>query len=332
MPCYNSEAYLTDALESVVNQTYENWELIIINDGSVDNTLKIVNSYAEKDERIKVFSKENGGYATAVNMGLDHVEGDYFLFLGSDDYLAADLFEKLYNEIEKINILPDMIAFRTRKVENGVVGQIEKRTRFENVLLCNRNLKEFTESAPQHASIFVVRDTSRCYKRELLGETRYFGTTGMDADGIFSMLIAHKAHSFFNVPVDGYFWRIRGDSVSATKSLRKTIDRIDNWYRFFNIIIDFDANEITSAEQEYLKSYSSFIMELASVPGNVIKYRDFIMKNAVFSKDVSKIMNVDLSTELDYIAKVPLLYSVYRWSRRFIKKKWSNFKEIIQNR
>lgn len=329
IPCYNSEAYLIDALESVVNQTYAEWELIIINDGSFDNTLEIADSYAEKDARVKVFSKENGGYATAVNMGLEHVKGDYFLFLGSDDYLATDLFERLYHEIEKINILPDMIAFRTRLIKKGVIREIEKHTNFDTTLLSKCQIKEFIETKPKYASIFSTRDTSRCYKSDLLGETRYFGTTGMDADGIFSMLISHKACSFFNIPIDGYYWRLRGDSVSATTSLPKTIDRISNWYNFFSILAEFETTEITSTEKSYLMYYCAFVIKLTNNPKNVAKYRKTIIENAKLIKSTAVKLNVQIPDELNYVAKVPLLFSLTSYLRRFIKKKYSNLIDLL---
>lgn len=329
MPCYNSEAFLTDALDSVVNQTYNNWELIIINDGSFDKTLEIANSYALKDKRIRIFTKENGGYATAVNMGLDFVKGDYFLFLGSDDYISTELFEKIHKEIEKIGFLPDMIAFRTRLIKKGVIREIENSTNFDTVLLSKCQIKEFIETKPKYASIFSTRDTSRCYKSDLLGETRYFGTTGMDADGIFSMLISHKASSFFNIPIDGYYWRLRGDSVSATTSLTKTIDRISNWYKFFSIISEFKTTEITSTEKSYLKYYCAFVIKLANHPQNVLKYRKTIIKNAKLIKCTAVKLNVQMPNELNCVAKAPLLFSLKSYLHRFIKKKYSNLIEIL---
>ena len=67
MPCYNSASYLREAVDSIVKQDYSDWDLIAVNDGSTDETLNILDSYSKKDKRIKVFSKKNGGYATAVN-------------------------------------------------------------------------------------------------------------------------------------------------------------------------------------------------------------------------------------------------------------------------
>ncbi len=309
MPCYNSEAYVSNAIESIVNQTYPEWELVAVNDGSTDNTLNILNQYAEKDERIKVFSKENGGYATAVNFGLDRISGDYFLFLGSDDRLGTDLFEKLFEQIEKLSKFPDMIAFRTRLVKDGTVGDVEKYTRFDSVKLNECTIKEFIENDPVNSAIFSMRDTSRCYKKELLGEIRYFGKSGMDADGIFSMLICHKANSFLNVPIDGYYWTLRSDSVSASPSLAKQLDRISNWHGFFAIISERYSNEITETEKDYLCSSSHFIVELSLNPKTAKAYRKFIKNEAKFNVETARRFNVKSHRLLPLVAKFPVLCS-----------------------
>jgi len=321
MPCYNSAEYVEKAIKSVINQTYPYWELVAINDGSKDNTLDILNRYAANDVRIKVFSKENGGYATAVNYGLDKITGDYFLFLGSDDYLDVRLFEKLSDYINEYTFTPDMVAFRTRLVDkNAAVGIIEKYTRFDKPLYSNCSLKEFVENNPTYAAIFSIRDTSRCYKTELLGETRYFGETGIDSDGIFSMLLCHKAKSFLNIPVDGYYWYVRNDSVSSSISLKKHIDRISNWHSFFEIIYDLYEKEITSTEKEYLVFLSHFIVELAMKPKLAIKYRRFIRNEAKFAIKVAEKFDVILLKYIHIVAKCPvvfsLIYSTYSRMRK----------------
>lgn len=101
MPCYNSADYVERAIQSCIEQTYDNWELVIINDGSTDSTVDIVNSYMQNDNRISLFSKENGGYVSAVNMGLECVNGDYFMLLGSDDELKPELFLELNDIINE---------------------------------------------------------------------------------------------------------------------------------------------------------------------------------------------------------------------------------------
>jgi len=165
-----------NALDSIKNQTYPHWELIVVNDGSKDNTPDILNEYAESDERIKVFSKENGGYVSAVNYGLDKITGDYFLFLGSDDVLDKGLFEKLYENICKISFIPDVINFRTVKVIDGEMSGIDEYTAFETTEYKQEiSLKKYSEKYPEHSLSLFFRDTSKCFKTCLLGAIGYFG-------------------------------------------------------------------------------------------------------------------------------------------------------------
>ncbi|WET01227.1 glycosyltransferase family 2 protein [Flavobacterium sp. YJ01] len=88
VPCYNQAQYLEEALQSIFDQTYENWECIIVNDGSLDNTEEIVKKWIIKDSRFKYFYKENGGLSSARNLGLENAKGEYIQFLDSDDYIA----------------------------------------------------------------------------------------------------------------------------------------------------------------------------------------------------------------------------------------------------
>lgn len=97
IPVYNVEKYLEKCLDSVINQTYDNFEVIIVNDGSTDNSESIINKYLKKDKRFKLFNKENGGLSEARNYGLKYVTGDYVIFLDSDDYLETELLEKIYD-------------------------------------------------------------------------------------------------------------------------------------------------------------------------------------------------------------------------------------------
>ena len=320
MPCYNSEAYVAKAINSIIHQTSPFWELIVVNDGSFDNTLTIVNQYASKDNRIKVFSKENGGYATAVNYGLEKVTGDYFLFLGSDDYLDIHLFEKLSSYFQNYELLPDMVAFRTKVVdENGTIKGTEGYTCFDQPLFTQSTFVEFNITNPDYAAIFSIRDTSRCYKTTLLGDTRYFGKTGIDADGIFSMLMSHKATTFLNLPVDGYYWYIRSGSVSSSVSLAKHLDKINNWHQFFVVLANTYETEITPTEKKYLVSLSHLIVELSSLIANAWRYRKLIKCEAKFCINLSKQFHVRPLKYIKIVAIMPLMYSLAFELRTFIK-------------
>ena len=106
VPTYNVAEYLDQCMTSLINQTLKDIEIIAINDGSTDNSLEILKRYAEKDSRIKIIDKENGGYGIGMNIGLDNCTGDYVGILEPDDYVKTSMYGDLYELAEKcVNML-----------------------------------------------------------------------------------------------------------------------------------------------------------------------------------------------------------------------------------
>ena len=103
IPVHNVEKYLYKCLQSVVNQTYKNLEIICVNDGSTDNSLNILEKFAQKDHRIRIITQKNGGLSNARNTGIDYAAGDYIMFLDSDDWCDIYTVEKLYKNIFENN-------------------------------------------------------------------------------------------------------------------------------------------------------------------------------------------------------------------------------------
>ena len=99
VPCYNMEKYIAKTLDSLVDQTLKGLDILVIDDGSTDKSAAIVSDYAARFPNIRMISKENGGISSARNCGLDNIRSPYFGFLDSDDYVEADMFEKMYDRI-----------------------------------------------------------------------------------------------------------------------------------------------------------------------------------------------------------------------------------------
>ena len=97
MPVYNAGKYINRAIDSVINQSFQNWELLIINDGSTDDSEHKINEYSDK--RIKYFQQINQGVSSARNQGLRHMNGGYFCFLDADDYLPSGSIESRYHKL-----------------------------------------------------------------------------------------------------------------------------------------------------------------------------------------------------------------------------------------
>ena len=101
VPCYNVEKYITQCLDSIIHQTYTNLQIVLVDDGSSDNTLNILNEYASKDSRIEVYHQENQGVAIARNVLLSKIKGDFFLFVDSDDWIELDMVEFLVGKVKE---------------------------------------------------------------------------------------------------------------------------------------------------------------------------------------------------------------------------------------
>jgi len=104
LPIYNVQEYLRECLESVVNQTLKDLEIICVDDGSKDDSLNIIQEYAQKDDRIVVITGPNGGYGKAMNRGLDRATGEYIGIVEPDDYVSLEMFEALYQEASKYDL------------------------------------------------------------------------------------------------------------------------------------------------------------------------------------------------------------------------------------
>ena len=169
VPVYNVEKYIKKCIDSIINQTYKNIEIILVNDGSTDNSGKICNDYAKKDCRIKVIHKENGGLSDARNFGIENTTGKYITFVDSDDYIEIDYVEYLYNLVVKnkvdISICSMFIDSTKKHINQGKKFKdniFDTKKCYEYMLL----EKGFTISAP-----------AKLYLSELFRDIKY--PTGM---------------------------------------------------------------------------------------------------------------------------------------------------------
>lgn len=166
VPVYNVENYLTKCLDSLVNQSYENIEILVVDDGSKDDSGKIIKEYAEKySAKIKAFTKENGGLSDARNFGLDRATGDYIGFVDSDDHVTESMFEEMLLLAEKHQA--KMVICNIQKVdENGRVAQ--KLTQIPNM---PEKIK-----LDDHFSVFSDISYFACnklFKKELFNQKRF---------------------------------------------------------------------------------------------------------------------------------------------------------------
>ena len=226
IPIYNVERFLKEAIESAINQTYKNLEIILVDDGSIDNSGKICDEYIEKDERIKVVHKENGGLSSARNAGLDNTTGDYVMFLDSDDFLVPKKKKKMYNEIKSKD---------ADYVIGNYINATEEGEPWENPVFNLEKYKPFKLNINDYKNSFFVMNSSVCNKifsMNFLNKLNLRFVVGLPAeDAIFSTYcFLHSQNVYYIQDLVFNYRQRKGGSISSNCS-RKYFDGISKAYR-----------------------------------------------------------------------------------------------------
>lgn len=171
VPIYNVEKYLPKCIESIIVQTYTNLEIILVNDGSPDNSRIICDEYSKKDHRIKVINKENGGLSDARNTGLDVATGDYISFIDSDDYIHEEYCETLLNLLKKFDA--DIAQCEFLKVYEKGINNFNIETCAVEQKITVLSNKDVLNNLYNEHYISTVVVWNKLYKRELFEQIRF---------------------------------------------------------------------------------------------------------------------------------------------------------------
>ncbi len=165
VPVYNVESYLEKCLDSIINQTYSNIEIILINDGSTDSSFEICKKYKKKDKRIILINKKNGGLSSARNAGIEKFTGNYLLFVDSDDYIERDMVEKLYNNIMSNDA--DISVCNFFITEKGID---KKNNSCKNFIIKDETKYNFLYNS---YSLQTILSWNKLYKKHIFKDIRY---------------------------------------------------------------------------------------------------------------------------------------------------------------
>lgn len=223
---YNVEKYIEKCLESLVNQTYKNLEILVVNDGSTDNTKKLIEKYEKEYENLKLLNKENGGLSSARNLGLQNTKTKYVTFVDGDDYLELNTYEVIMKKIEEEKA--DLGIFNFKKVYSQKIinSKLDKK-------IYNKNFLKYLFSKSAEVDIVVwnkIFKTDIILKNQIYFENRaYFEDTGF----IFRYLYFVKKVSLAELPLYNYIQR----ENSITKKFNPII--IDSCENTYKIIKEF---------------------------------------------------------------------------------------------
>lgn len=255
VPIYNVEKYLRKCIDSIVNQTYKNLEIILVDDGSTDGCFEICDEYAPKDGRIKVIHKQNGGLSDARNAGIDIASGEYLAFIDSDDRVSKFYIQNLYYLIDRYDA--DMAITSIRRVYEGSKDKIyEKSINDEPVLI--HTAKECIENLFR-GGYYNVNAFAKIYKKELFSGIR-FPKGQIYEDLATTPIIASKADRIAFCDLKDYFYLIRDNSIMTSKGSAKDLiifDILDELEKYFrddqDIVKSIEARKLRDAFMSFYK-------------------------------------------------------------------------------
>lgn len=314
VPIYKVEAYLSRCIESLINQDYKEIEIILVEDGSPDNCAQICDRYADKDTRIKVIHKENGGLSSARNAGLDIAVGEYIMFVDSDDYVAPNFCSYALSKAQSTD--SDIVVFGHKELypSYSIVVNIEPTQEIKlaklNALLVliNGRINSYAWNKIYRSSLFenIRYPEGRLYED--------IGTT---------YLLFDKAKSVFLSSKITYYYQQRVDSILGKKMTAK--DAID-WYEMVRQRHDYIACKypeiVSQIANSDLHSTMYCLTNLYCFVGYIQMKRE--MENFIINLSVYSIKNKSIYVRMLLFS--PITFRIIQNLKRYIKRSCSFFK------
>lgn len=293
VPVYKVEKYLPNCIESVLNQTFSDFELILVDDGSPDNCPEICDSYKEKDERIKVIHKANGGLASARRTGIKYAEGEYVFNLDSDDLIEKDTLECAHKIIEANRC--EIVSFSYKWVKNGRTVDVTN-DGLDEGLYTKEDIEKYIyprilmDKNMNHVSYYL---SGKAVKREFLlpHQLRVNEKISLGEDLCCTVPCYLDAKSVYISKKEAYLYTVREDSLSKkfnTEQFCLVEDIINEIYRM-------DTKKVTDFEEQLCRysCFMCFAILASAAEGGYFESIKEIKKNIISSSHDEKIMSAE---------------------------------------
>ena len=338
IPIYNVEKYLKECLDSVVNQTLKDIEIICVNDGSTDKSGQILDEYASKDNRIKVIHKENGGYGKAMNIGFDNATGEYIGIVEPDDYVEKNMYEELYKKAIETGVDLVKSDFYT-----FVGDDLSRINTYKSLDKSNSYYDKIINPEDDILVFNLVSNTwSGIYKKDFL--LKYHirhnitpGASFQDQGFWFQTFIFAESIYFMNVP----FYHYRKDNANSSMNNKSKIYAIKEEYDFIGDILKNNPEK----ENKFLyiywyKKYMCYMLTLRRTKNNLIPefikyfhdefnkaYEKGFLDFTLFKDRQRYLLNMILKNEKIFLKKIYLYMSF--WDKLFSIKQSINGKRYM---
>lgn len=304
VPIYNVEKYLDKCIQSIINQTYRNLEIILVDDGSKDSSFMICDKYQTEDDRIQVIHKENGGLSDARNIGIDIAHGQYIMFIDSDDFIDLKMIEILYENLKQTD--SDISLCGVNIVKNNKIKKNNKENKLEVF-----SRKQAYQNLYNYRALETVVAWNKLYKIKIFDDIRYpKGKINEDAFIIHKLL--EKIDKIVYTPQKLYFYIKRKGSITGNFNLKR-LDELDAFEQRIQFFKEKNMQELyekslyrycasnrycyihvkdekikNKLDLEFIKKYN--ILKKSQYLSQKEKIKLYVLKNGLFIYKIRKIL------------------------------------------
>ena len=235
VPVYNVEKYVAKCLDSIVNQTYQNLEILVIDDGSTDSSSEICQEYQGKDSRIIYFKKENGGLSSARNFGLERATGKYFAYVDSNDYILPDMISSFVTLAESNGL--DLVKSNfCRCTSGGELTEANPETGEVRFFTAEQAMESFLNDPYSPTKAFKVSVCDALYLRERFGNIT-FPEGKIYEDGYYTPLVIINCRKAAHIDKAFYVYRINDKSIISENFNKKSLKSLDDWEFIYKNVV-----------------------------------------------------------------------------------------------
>lgn len=279
MPAYNAERWIAEGIENIRKQTYKNWELLIVNDGSTDQTLTICEEYSKLDIRIKVITQKNQGPGAARNTGLSNMKGDYFIMVDSDDLLPENAL-RLYKEAaEKYDADTVIGGYRMVNVKTGKEETFSFNR--EEMFVVEKNIN--TENMEQLILAGLMASNWNKLYKSSLKHLRFDEKLSLNEDVLYSLSAVLESEKTAVIPQTLYIYKIQNDSSVSLRFHPEFPEALD---ALNNKLLSGQKKPLRKGIAEWLMNYLHIYFRMVCISkelnGNKITYIKKGTKSQVF--------------------------------------------------
>ena len=302
VPVYNIEKYIERCILSVINQTYADFELLLINDGSTDSSYEICKKWEETDKRIKLISKTNGGVSSARNLGLDHASGDFIFFVDGDDWLSHDCFQTLMEHMtDDIDLV--IGEHQDKNDDDGYVPpEYTSHKNYEGVITPQESINDFYQF-----EFYTKVIWAKLYRKELWENLRF--NHMVYSEDTFAMFhVIEHAKKIYSVQKPIYYYLQRASGASRELKVLEFENYLETlMFMYHNALEKY--SEYKESLAEYYNGFAYVLLKKYQKLGEKEKALKLI-KQMKFVYNASETKNPSFSQKILFLPGIAIYYLI----------------------